>query len=88
MDLLKFVLLRRCYPVKKSFDAVTWMRKRRTEIDEEDKGLSWEEKRDKTRKLLEKDPLWLRLKNRVVEVTEFPRRSIRTNRAEYPEKHT
>jgi len=74
--------------VKKTFDAVTWMRKRRADIDQEDKDLSWEEKREKTRKLLEKDPLWLRLKNRVVEATEFPRRNIRTNRAEYPEKHT
>ena len=26
------------------FDAVAWMRKRRGEIDEEDQGLSWEEK--------------------------------------------
>jgi hypothetical protein len=62
--------------VKKTFDAVTWMRKRRADIDQEDKDLSWEEKREKTRKLLEKDPLWLRLKNRVVEAAEFPRRNI------------
>jgi hypothetical protein len=57
--------------VKKTFDAVAWMRKRRTEIDEEDKGLSWEEKREKTRKLLEKDPLWLRLRGRLIEPTKF-----------------
>jgi len=74
--------------LKKTFDAVTWMRKRRADIDEEDKNLSWDEKREKTRKLLEKDPLWLRLKNRVVEATEFPRRNIPTNRAGYREKHT
>jgi hypothetical protein len=37
------------------------------EIDEEDKGLSWEEKKQKTQKLLEKDPLWLRLKGRLME---------------------
>jgi hypothetical protein len=42
------------------------MRNRRIKIDEEDQGLSWEEKHSKTRQLLEKDPLWLRLKDRVV----------------------
>ena len=52
--------------MKKTFDAVAWMRKRRTEIDEEDQRLSWEEKRKKTRKILERDPLWLKLKKRVV----------------------
>jgi hypothetical protein len=55
--------------VKKTFDAVDWMRKRRTEIDEEDQGLSWEEKRKKTQCILEGDPLWLKLKNRLVEAT-------------------
>ncbi len=53
--------------MKKNFDAVTWMRKRRTEIDEDDRELSWEEKRQKTRHLLERDPLWLKLKERLVE---------------------
>ena len=55
--------------MKKTFDAVDWMRKRRTEIDEEDQGLSWEEKRKKTRYILESDPLWRKLKNRLVEPT-------------------
>ena len=55
--------------MKKTFDAVDWMRKRRTEIDEEDQGLSWEEKRKKTQCILEGDPLWLKLKNRLVEAT-------------------
>ena len=55
--------------MKKTFDSVDWMRKRRTEIDEEDQGLSWEEKRKKTRHILEGDPLWLKLKNRLVEPT-------------------
>ena len=50
----------------RTFDAVAWMRGRREEIDEEDQGLSWEEKHIKTRRLLENDPLWLRLKNRIV----------------------
>jgi len=43
--------------MKKSFDAVAWMRARREEIDREDKGLTWSERRDKTRKLLRNDPL-------------------------------
>jgi hypothetical protein len=55
--------------MKKTFNAVAWMRKRRTEIDEEDQRLSWEEKRKKTRRILEKDSLWLKLKSRVVETT-------------------
>ena len=51
------------------FDAVAWMRRRREKIDEEDHGLSWEEKHTKTRRLLENDPLWLRLKDRIVKPT-------------------
>jgi hypothetical protein len=70
--------------VKKTFDAVAWMRKRRIEIDEEDKGLSWEEKREKTRRLLEKDPLWLRLKGRLIEPTNFSAKSIQTDRTQSP----
>jgi hypothetical protein len=56
----------RYFMKKKTFDAVAWMRNRRKKIDEEDKGLSWKDKNIKTRQLLENDPLWLRLKNRVV----------------------
>jgi len=37
--------------MKTFFDAVAWMRARRAEIDEEDRSLSWEEKREKTRAL-------------------------------------
>jgi len=53
--------------MKKTFDAVAWMRKRRAEIDKEDEGLSWKEKDEKTRRLLKTDPLWIRLKTRIVE---------------------
>ena len=70
--------------MKKTFDAVAWMRKRRIEIDEEDKELSWEEKREKTRRLLEKDPLWLRLKGRIIEPTIFSVKSIPTERPQSP----
>ena len=53
--------------MKKAFDAVAWMRKRRAEIDKEDEGLSWKEKDEKTRRLLKADPLWIKLKTQVVE---------------------
>jgi hypothetical protein len=43
--------------MKKTFDAVQWMRRRRAEIDEEDRGLSWEEKRCKTREIVMRDPI-------------------------------
>ena len=70
--------------MKKTFDAVAWMRKRRIKIDQEDKGLSWEEKRGKTRRLLEKDPLWLRLKGRLIEPTKFSVKGIQTDRTQSP----
>ena len=70
--------------MKKTFDAVAWMGKRRIKIDEEDKGLSWEEKREKTRKLLKKDPLWLRLKGRLIEPTKFSSNGIQIGRAQSP----
>lgn len=43
--------------MKKTFDAVQWMRRRRAEIDEEDRGLSWKEKRRKTREIVMRDPI-------------------------------
>jgi hypothetical protein len=49
--------LRRCCVMKKTFDAVEWMRRRRTEIDAEDRGLSWEDKRRKTHDIVMRDPL-------------------------------
>ncbi len=52
--------------MSKSFDAVAWMRKRRAEIDKEDEGLTWEEKAQKTDQLLTDDPLWMRLKRRMI----------------------
>lgn len=55
--------------MKKTFDAVAFMRKRRAEIDREDEGLSWKEKSEKTARIVEKDPLWQRLKDRVVQPT-------------------
>jgi len=52
--------------MKKSFDAVDWMRKRRIEIDRETEGLSWQDRRRKIRESLKGDPLWERLKGRTV----------------------
>lgn len=43
--------------MKKTFDAVQWMRQRRAQIDEEDRGLSWDEKRQKTRECVLRDPI-------------------------------
>jgi hypothetical protein len=73
--------------VKKSFDAVGWMRKRRAEIDKEDHGLSWEEKVEKTRKLLQKDRLWLRLKNRLVEPASISIGPNKGHQEKFREKH-
>lgn len=72
----------------KAFDAVAWMRKRRAEIDEEDQGLSWEGKHSKTRRLLEKDPLWLRLKDRVVEPSESLSIGLMESRVKYGPKQS
>lgn len=49
----------------KEFDAVDWVRKRREEIDDEDRGLSWSEQSSKTLDLLRDDPLWRYLRSRV-----------------------
>ena len=51
----------------KTFDAVAFMRQRREEIDLEDSGLTWAEKRDKTRRIIETDPLYRRLKHRLIQ---------------------
>jgi hypothetical protein len=53
--------------MSKDFDSVAFMRRRREEIDREDRDLSWEERSRKTRKLLQNDPLWLYLKDRLAE---------------------
>jgi hypothetical protein len=51
--------------MKKTFDAVAWMRRRRAEIDKEDEGLTWEERSRKTIALLKGNPRWERLKKRA-----------------------
>jgi hypothetical protein len=69
--------------MKKEFDAVDWMRTRRANIDEEDRSLSWEEKRERTRSFLTTDPLWRRLKSRAVEVAATPLMAVREPRVRY-----
>ena len=73
--------------MKKTFDAVAWMRKRREEIDKEDEGLSWEEKHKKTRKLLEKDPLWQSLRKRLVEPTSVSVGKTRAHKQKITGRH-
>ncbi len=43
--------------MKITFDAVQWIRRRHAEIDEEDRGLSWEEKRCKAHDIVMSDPI-------------------------------
>ena len=66
--------------MKKTFDAVAWMRRRRTEIDKEDEGLTWEERSRKTIALLEGNPRWERLKRH----TRAPRPTEETHRVAEP----
>lgn len=72
--------------MEKKFDAVAWMRTQRTKIDIEDQGLSWEEKRRRTRELLETDPLWLRLKHRLINPMEAPSVAIGEPKRSYDTK--
>ena len=72
--------------MKKTFDAVAWMRKRRAEIDKEDHGLSWKEKHEKTLRLLKVDPLWIKLKARVVESAVNSSVAIMESRKKYRAK--
>jgi hypothetical protein len=50
-----------------TFRAVEWMRKVRAQIDAEDEGLGWTDKLRKTFEILEKDPLWQKLKGRITD---------------------
>lgn len=47
--------------MRKESDAVAWMRRRRTQIDEEDEGLTWAKKRQKTREEVLRDPVLAQL---------------------------
>lgn len=43
--------------MNKVFDTVAWMRRRRTQIDEEDGLLTWAQKRQRTHEEVLRDPL-------------------------------
>lgn len=47
--------------MRKTFDAVQWMRQARIRIDEEDRELTWEQKRRKTHEAIMGDPILARL---------------------------
>jgi hypothetical protein len=72
--------------MKTSIDAVAWMRAQRAQIDEEDQPVSRVERRGKTRRLLETDPLWLRLRKRAVEPFSAPRMVVGEPGADYGTK--
>lgn len=52
--------------MKRTFDAVAWMRRRRAQIDEEDAALTWAQKRQKTHEEVLRDPLLAPLCARTV----------------------
>ena len=52
--------------MNRGFDAVAWMRRRRTQIDEEDEGLTWARKRQKTREEVLRDPVLAQLSTEIV----------------------
>ena len=52
--------------MKKAFDAVSWMRRRRIEIDEEDGTLTWVQKRQRTHEEVLQDPLLMPLCSETV----------------------
>jgi hypothetical protein len=52
--------------MKKTFDAVSWMRQRRAMIDEENATLTWAQKREKTHEQVRQDPILARLSEETV----------------------
>ena len=52
--------------MRKTFDCVEFMRKRREEIEAEDASLTWEERHDKTHAIVMADPLWREFEDRIV----------------------
>ena len=69
--------------MNKKINSAEWMREQRIRIDEEDKGLSWKEKREKTRKLLEKDPYFSKLVKKIQSPEDLKADIVGESRAEY-----
>jgi len=72
--------------MNKTFDCVAWMRKRRAQIDEEDQGLTWEEKRKKTHEVVSSDPILGPLCRRVHTPDDLRHASVRETTADYGQK--
>jgi hypothetical protein len=69
--------------MKKSFDCVAWMRKRRAEIDEEDRDLTWQEKRRRTHEIASRDPILGSLCRRALTPDELRYAGVREAKAPY-----
>jgi hypothetical protein len=52
--------------MKKAFDAVSWMRQRRAQIDDEDASLTWMQKRERTHDQVLQDPILARLSKETI----------------------
>ena len=52
--------------MEKTFDAVSWMRERRTQIDEEDQSLTWAQKHQRTHEQVLQDPVLAQLCDETV----------------------
>jgi hypothetical protein len=63
--------------MKKTFDAVAFMRMRREEIDREDAGLTWKQKSERTRRIVAKDPLWQCLRDRIMQPAPLEAMAVR-----------
>ncbi len=61
--------------MKKAFDAVSWMRQRRAQIDEEDATLTWAQKRERTHEQVRQDPILAQLSEEIVAPTKAAPRS-------------
>ena len=69
--------------MKKSFDAVAWMRERRRQIEEEDRGLTWAERSRKTRQIVLRDPVLGKLCRNVVRPEQLHPLNVRERAAGY-----
>jgi hypothetical protein len=69
--------------MKKRFDCVAWMRKRRAEIDEEDRNLTWQEKRRRTHEIASRDPILGSLCGRTLTPDELRYAGVREAKAPY-----
>ena len=60
--------------MKKTFDAVAFMRKRREELSHEYAGLDWQEIEKRIRQTLKNDPLWNKNNRNITSIS--PKKEI------------